>query len=111
VIQNCIGGIEMSKNLLVKITKRTTKGIESWEGTANLPGVLPTKLTKSKTNESKFSTRSALTSAAQRLATRYGFSDVQFEGVGTEKTVAKKTSSPRRTKNSETSEVSESLTV
>jgi len=80
----------MSKNLLVKITKRTTKGVESWEGTANLPGVQPTKLTKAKTNESKFSTRSALTSAAQRLATRYGFNDVQFEGAGAEKKTSKK---------------------
>ena len=81
----------MSNNLLVKITKRTTKGVESWEGTAALPGVLPTKITKVKTNESRFSTRSALTNAAQRLATRYGFSDVQFEGENAKKTAKKST--------------------
>lgn len=81
----------MSKtnDLLVKISKRTTNGVETWEGTANLPGVAPTKLTKARTNESRFSTRSALTSAAQKLAVRYGFSEVKFEGA---------TSTPRKIK-------------
>jgi hypothetical protein len=101
----------MSKNnLMVKISKRTKDGVESWEGTVTLPGVLPTKLTKSKTEESKFSTRSTLISAAQRLATRYGFIEVQFEGVGVEKpSVEKKTEKPRRKTESKVS--TETVTV
>ncbi len=91
----------MSNNLRVKITKRTTDGVESWEGTASLPGVKPTKLTKAKSNESKFSTRSALTSAAQRLADRYGFSDVEFEGTGVEKKETKKSGKSKRTETCE----------
>lgn len=71
----------MSKNLTVKITKRTTKGEQAWEGTVSLPGVAPTKLVKAKTNESRFSTRTALAGAAQRLAERYGFAEVKFEGA------------------------------
>lgn len=89
----------MSKNLTVKITKRTANGAESWEGTVSLPGVAPTKLVKAKTNESKFSTRSALTGAAQRLAERYGFSEVKFEGA-TEKASAPKT--PKKNKSRST---------
>lgn len=69
----------MSKNLNVKISKRNTNGTDTWEGTVALPGVAPTKLLKSKTNESLFFTRSGLTSAAQRLAARYGFSEVKFQ--------------------------------
>jgi hypothetical protein len=87
--------VKMSKNLTVKVTKRVTKGEESWEGTVNLPGVAPTKLVKSKTNESKFTTRNALTGAAQRLASRYGFADVKFEGAG--ETTTKKIPTRRRT--------------
>lgn len=73
----------MSKtnDLLVKVSKRTTNGVESWEGTANLPGLTPAKVTKSKTDDSKFSTRSTLERAAQKLAVRYGFSEVKFEGA------------------------------
>ena len=96
----------MSKtnDLLVKVSKRTANGVESWEGTANLPGLTPAKVTKSKTNESKFSTRSALTSAAQKLATRYGFSEVKFEGAGVAKS-EEKAKAPRRTKKVEATEV------
>jgi hypothetical protein len=92
----------MSKNLIVKITKRTADGVEAWEGTASLPGVRPSKIVKSKSDESKFSTRSALTSAAQRLATRYGFSDVRFEGAGSE-TNSTKSKKSQSTQNSQTS--------
>ena len=70
----------MSKNLNVKVSKRSTKGTEAWEGTVTLPGVAPTKLLKSKTNESLFLTRYGLATAAQRLAERYGFSEVKFQG-------------------------------
>lgn len=87
----------MSKNLTVKISKRGAKGAESWEGTVNLPGVAPTKLVKAKTNESKFSSRSALTSAAERLAERYGFADVKFEGA-VETTAPKATTTKKKTK-------------
>ncbi len=88
-----------SNELLVKISKRNKGGVESWEGTATLPGLTPAKVAKSKSSESKFSTRSALTSAAQRLASRYGFSEVKFEGAGSEKPKAEKTEkSPRRNK-------------
>lgn len=80
----------MSKNLLVKITKRTSQGVESWEGTANLPGVQPTKLTKANGSESKFSSRTALTNAAERLASRYGFEEVKFEGATNDKKKTKK---------------------
>jgi hypothetical protein len=85
-------------NLIVKVTKRTTNGNSSWEGTANLPGVRPTKIVKSKTSESTFTTRSALTGAAQRLAVRYGFNDVKFEGESEPtSTKTKKTSSKKTT--------------
>lgn len=72
----------MSKtnDLLVKVSKRTTNGVESWEGTANLPGLTPAKVTKAN-SESKFSTRSTLEKAAQKLAIRYGFDEVKFEGT------------------------------
>lgn len=86
----------MSKNLTVKLVKRTTNGSESWEGTVALPGVAPTKLLKAKTNESKFATRSGLTTAAQKLATRYGFSEVKFEGATENKKVAKTTKAKKK---------------
>lgn len=73
----------MSKNLLVTVKKKTSNGVESWEGTAVLPGFQPTKLTKSK--GVAFSSRSALTNAAKRLAVRYGFDKVEFDGVVEEK--------------------------
>ncbi len=85
----------MSKNLVVKISKRNNNGAEAWEGTVNLPGALPTKLAKSKTQESKFSTRSAVTAAAKNFATRYGFADVRFEGITDAKTTTKKSASKR----------------
>lgn len=85
----------MSKNnLVVKVSRKTKDGVESWEGTVSLPGVAPTKLTKSKGSESKFNTRSALTTAAQKLAARYGFGDVEFEGA----TDAKKKPQPKKKK-------------
>lgn len=95
----------MSKNnLTVKISKKTKGGVESWEGTVALPGVKPTKLTKAKTDDIQFNTRSALTSAAQRLATRYGFSEVEFEGAGSEKKERKTESKPRRSTKKVTTE-------
>lgn len=95
-------------DLLVKISKRTKDGVESWEGTATLPGLAPAKVTKLKTNESKFGTRSDLTAAAKRLANRYGFGEVRFEGVGVEKTEDKKTEThkPRTRKTTEVETVS-----
>lgn len=88
------------KNLHVKVSKRTSNGAESWEGTVSLPGLLPTKVAKTNTTDSKFTTRSALTSAAQRLAARYGFDDVEFEGGEQKKPATKKSSSKKRVESS-----------
>lgn len=66
-------------NLIVKVRRKVTNGTESWEGTASLPGVQPTKITKSKGSEVSFSTLASLTSAAKKVAVRYNFTDVQMD--------------------------------
>jgi len=90
-----------TNDLLVKVSKRTKDGVESWEGTATLPGFAPTKLTKLKTNDSRFRTRSSLTDAARRIANRYGFTEVKFEGVGCDTTKKTTKSKNKSTENVE----------
>lgn len=77
-------------NLICKITKKKRDGADSWEGTVTLPNVAPTKLIKTKTRESTFSTRAQVVSAAERFAQKFGFDGVSIdEGQSRAKAAAK----------------------
>lgn len=56
----------------VKVTSRTVEGQKVFEGTVTLPGVKPTKLVKKSDQSTRFSTRSAVVSAAKGLARTLG---------------------------------------
>lgn len=83
----------MSNTLTVKVTKRKFNGSEVWEGTASVQGVRPTKLTKSKSQETAFSTAGAVKKAAEKFATTHGYAGVKFD----EKTVSVKVSKTTKT--------------
>jgi hypothetical protein len=69
----------MSNTLTVKVTKRKHNGTEVWEGTASVQGARPTKLTKSKSQETAFSTASAVKKAAEKFASSHGYAGVKFD--------------------------------
>lgn len=62
-------------SLQVKITKRRHDGKDMWEGVVSLPNTKPTKLTKSKSQETAFGTRGAVVAAAEKFAERFNFTD------------------------------------
>jgi hypothetical protein len=53
-------------------------GEDLWEGTLAIQGVRPTKLTKSKSQETTFSTAGAVKKAAEKFASTHGYSDVKY---------------------------------
>jgi hypothetical protein len=75
----------MSSTLAVKVTKRKHNGTEVWEGTASVQGARPTKLTKSKSQETAFSTATAVKKAAEKFATTHGYASVKFDEPTTAK--------------------------
>lgn len=70
----------MSNALVVKIARRRHDGAEFYEGTASIQGARPTKLTKSKTEETAFSREADLRRAAASFAKRHSYGEVKFEG-------------------------------
>lgn len=94
----------MSSTLTVKVTKRKHNGTEVWEGTASVQGARPTKLTKSKSQETAFSTASAVKKAAEKFATTHGYAGVKFDEKTpastkvskTAKTTTKKAAAPKK---------------
>ena len=69
----------MLNALSVKISKRRHDGEEIWEGTLSLQGARPTKLTKSKSQETSFANASAVRKAAERFAAAHNYDGVKFE--------------------------------
>ena len=70
----------MSKNLLpVRIRESKKDGVSYYDGTVELAGVLPTKITKSRSRETKFSSRTTLTQSANSFAKRHGYSGVDTD--------------------------------
>jgi hypothetical protein len=80
----------MNNALSVKISSRkNTAGQEVYEGTVNLEGTKPTKLSRKADGSTHFTSRSAVQGAARRFAERYGYNNVDF-GQEASKTVVKK---------------------
>jgi hypothetical protein len=89
----------MSSTLAVKVTRRRHNGEDIWEGTVSVQGVRPTKLTKSKSQETGFSTSSAVKKAAEKFATNHGYAGVKFDEPAATTKVSKtsKTSTKKST--------------
>jgi hypothetical protein len=83
--------LTMSNTLSVKLTKRKHNGDDIWEGTVAVQGVRPTKLTKSKSQETAFSTSSAVKKAAEKFATTHGYAGVKFDEPAATSTKVSKT--------------------
>lgn len=81
----------MSSTLTVKVTKRKFNDAVVWEGTAAVQGARPTKLTKSKSQETAFSTASAVKKAAEKFATTHGYAGVKFDEPAAPATKVSKT--------------------
>lgn len=93
--------------LNVKVTRRKHNGEEVWEGTVNVQGVRPTKLTKSKSQETAFSTSGAVKKAAEKFAANHGYAGVKFdEPTVAPSTKVSKTSKTTTKKKNETSSCS-----
>ena len=60
------------KTLIVTVSEKTTKGVKSWEGSVNIPGLKPTKLSKGE-GVTSFATRGALNTVARAVAAKLGF--------------------------------------
>jgi hypothetical protein len=86
----------MNKLLKCKISQRKVDGLQVYEGTVELPGARATKLAKSSSNETTYSSRSLLEKAARQFATRLGFNDVDFGGSATTTANKKKTLPKKR---------------
>ena len=67
--------------LQCKISKRKHDGEEVWEGTIALQGIRPTKLTKSRTQETAFSREADVRRAATSFAKRHQYDDVVYDGT------------------------------
>lgn len=61
-----------SKKLNVTVRERKQDGSSIFEGVAQLDGGTSFKLTKSRSDETRFTTRSSLTQSAGNFARRYG---------------------------------------
>src|SRR3954470_22562515 len=90
-------GTIMNTKLVCKITKKTVEGSDLWEGQVSLQGAKPTKLTKSKTGETTFGSKSSLSASARAFAERLGFDSVEFTDSATNK-LANKESKPNKTR-------------
>jgi len=62
----------MSKVLHLTVRERKLDGESVFEGVAQLEGGTPFKLTKSRSTETRFTTRSSLTQSATNFAKRFG---------------------------------------
>lgn len=79
--------------LNVKIVSKTDDSAEYWEGTVSVPGLKPTKVTKSD-GTTRFNSRSTLLSAVRNRAKSLGFEGVDYgenAEVATARKAAKKT--------------------
>lgn len=66
----------MSNTLSVRVSVRKSPTGDSFEGTANILGVRPTKLVRQADNTTVFPTRSAVIGRARNVAKALGYSDV-----------------------------------
>lgn len=71
--------------LNVTVRNRTKDGSEVYEGVAQLEGGTPFKLTKSRSADTSFTTRSSLTQSAKTFAKRFGL-ELNIEATGKTKT-------------------------
>lgn len=78
----------MSKSL--QVTVRESKKDGTFEAIAQLAGTTPFKLTKSRSDETRFTTRSSLTQSAKNFATRLGL-ELDIAAPATKTTTAAKT--------------------
>jgi hypothetical protein len=94
----------MASTLTVKVTKKKCNNEVLWEGTASVAGARPTKLTKSKSQDTTFSTAGAVKKAAEKFATTHGYEGVKFDEAAAAKTTTvsktSKTASKTPTKSS-----------
>lgn len=65
--------------LQVRVTSRTKDGQETFQGTATIPGLKPTKIVKKKDGCSEFSTVSAVRTSARSIAKTLGFEGVELD--------------------------------
>lgn len=66
----------MSNTLSVRVSVRKSATGDTFEGTANILGVRPTKLVRQADNTTVFPTRSAVIGRARNVAKALGYSDV-----------------------------------
>ena len=79
----------MNNSLNVRISSRNTNNTTVWQGTANIPGLRPSRIVGKSTNSTEFSSRSAVLTSARNLARSLGFDGV-VEPTATGKSAAKK---------------------
>lgn len=103
----------MTTKLVCKITKKNVNGSDVFEGQVELQGAKPTKLTKAKTGETTFGSRSTVNNAAQKFAERHGFEGVEFTepGAKKEKATSSKTAKGSKTRTSSKKATDASLTL
>lgn len=66
----------MSNTLSVRVSVRKSATGDTFEGTANILGVRPTKLVRQADNTTVFPTRSAVIGRARNVAKALGYSDI-----------------------------------
>ena len=82
----------MTGKMQVRVSSKKMNGQDSFEGTVSIAGLKPTRLARKSDGETRFSSRSALTSTARSVAKSLGFSDIDFGATTTSvKKAAKKT--------------------
>jgi hypothetical protein len=76
--------------LKVKVSEKNSNNEKWYEGTVSIAGLKPTKLARKSDGNTKFTSRSAATGAAKKLAESMGYTVDFEEAAQAKKTPAKK---------------------